>query len=217
MFRHGHVANHQGDVSLLPEGRHVAFNAGVSLADQVADGVAVTILFSPSARTRETAEELARGLAGGLSSQNKPGARVLQPQPEEAIRNFQFIVDGREMMPTDGMHASLPPSAEHDPFFQAFWQDQDDPIDYWLTHPSQSAEQPVAVAARMRTFFGSLLQFPFPGIFLLVTHSGPMRAFLREALGADPGEPEFCEAFQVNANETLFRRQRAHFSISQPP
>lgn len=35
-----------------------------------------------------------------------------------------------------------------------------------------------------------------------------MRAFLREALGADPGAPDFCEAFRVDARGVRFREQR---------
>lgn len=40
---------------------------------------------------------------------------------------------------------------------------------------------------------------------MLVTHSGPMRAFLRAVYGADPDEPEFCEWFLVNASGVHYR------------
>ncbi|MDE3090450.1 MAG: histidine phosphatase family protein [Chloroflexota bacterium] len=197
----------------MPAGRLATFNAGFGLADRVADGVVVQVLYAPSARTRETAAELARGLGGGLLTQNKSRARVAPPRAESAIRNFQFIVDGHPVPPTDRMHASLPASAEHNPYLQAFWRAMKDPIGYWLAHPSASAETPAAVAARLRAFFVSLLAAKSEGLYVLVTHSGPMRAFLREALGADPGEPDFCEMFRVTADGVHYRGQRVAFRL----
>ena len=214
VIRHGNVADHYGDVHLTSEGFQTALNAGNSLADHISDGDDVTILFSPSERTRETAEEIASGLTRKLAAQNKKSANVPTPRAENAIRNFQFLVEGRETLPTDGMHESLPASAEQDPFFQAFWKELDDPIRHWLTHPTESAEQPAAVAARLRAFFQALLENNASGVFMLVTHSGPMRAFLREALGEDPGEPEYCEWFQVNADGVHYREKRVPFLSS---
>lgn len=191
----------------MPEGKRVAFDAGSRLADHVADGVTATILYAPTARTRETAEEIAHGLASVLRAQNKNAVRVLSPHAEQAIRNFHFIIDDTLYPPTDRMHESLPASAERNPFLTGFWQAEQDPIAYWLTHPSENAETPSAVAARLRAFFLSLLDVP-GGVHVLVTHSGPMRAFLREVLGADPGEPDYCESFQVNASGVHYRGQR---------
>ncbi len=130
VVRHGRVADHQGDVALLPEGRLAAFNAGFHFADQVADSSAITILYSPTSRTRETAQELASGLLSGLLVQNKTQARVSPPREEAAIRDFEFIIDGLRMSPTDSMHASLPASAAHNLFFQGFWEAKQDPIGY---------------------------------------------------------------------------------------
>jgi broad specificity phosphatase PhoE len=208
VVRHGHVANHQGDVALLPEGRLAAFNAGFHFADQVADSSAITVLYSPTLRTRETAQELASGLISGLLVQNKTQARVSLPRharARAAICNFQFIIDGQQTPPTDSMHASLPASAAHNLFFQGFWEAKQDPIGYWLNHPSENAEPPAIVAARLGAFIVSLLNAASSDVYFLVTHSGPMRAFLRQALGADPGEPDFCEAFQVDASGVRYR------------
>ncbi len=78
---------------------------------------------------------------------------------------------------------------------------------YWLNHPSENAEPPAIVAARLGAFIVSLLNAASSDAYFLVTHSGPMRAFLRQALGADPGEPGFCEAFQVTASGVRYRGQ----------
>jgi broad specificity phosphatase PhoE len=164
-------------------------------------------LYSLSARTRETAVELARGLEAGLQAQKTP--HIASPRPEPAIRNFHFLIDGQPFPPTDGMHSSLPASAERQSYFQSFWAAKEDPIAYWLNHPSEHAETPTAVATRLRAFFISLLDAKSEGWYVLVTHSGPMRAFLREVLGIDPGEPDFCEAFRVEAGGIYYREQSA--------
>lgn len=206
VVRHGHVADHQGDVALLPQGRLAAFNAGFGLADRVAEDGTVSVLYAPSVRTRETAEELARGLACGLRDHSRRHALIAPPHAEPAIRNFHFIIDGCPVPPTDAMHSSLPASAKHDPYLQAFWRASQDPIEYWLNHPSASAETPAVVAGRLRAFLVSLLDTQTK-FYVLVTHSGPMRAFLRDALGADPGEPDYCEAFRVTARGVYYRGQ----------
>jgi broad specificity phosphatase PhoE len=200
----------------MPEGRRAAFDAGRRLAQHTLDDYSIpkrelfhpaSILYSPSTRTRETAVELARGLESSLQSQNAPP--IASPRPEPAIRNFQFLIDGQPFPPTDGMHPSLPVSAEHQLYFRSFWAAKEDPIAYWLNHPSEHAETPTAVSTRLRAFFISLLDAKSEGWYVLVTHSGPMRAFLREALGIDPGEPDFCEAFQVDASGVYYREQSA--------
>ncbi len=200
----------------MPEGRRAAFDAGSRLAHHIIGGNpapkwdlshTASILFSPSARTRETAVELARGLGAGLLAQNTP--RIESPRPEPAIRNFQFIIDAQLFPPTDGMHPSLPASAEHQLYFRSFWAAEEDRIAYWLNHPSEHAELPAAVAGRLRAFFISLLDARSEGLYVLITHSGPMRAFLREVRGADPGEPDFCEAFRVEASGVYYREQPA--------
>ncbi len=192
-------------MALTSQGRGAAFEAGIRLSGNIADGQTVSILYSPSARTRETAEEIALGLAGGLRQMRKANVRIALPRAETAIRNFEFTIDGSRLPPTDAMHPSFPASAAHHPYLQQFWSAEQDRIGYWLSHPSESAESPEAVAARLRLFLQSLLGAPRPDVSLLVTHSGPMRAFLRAAYGSDPGEPEFCEWFLVNASGVQYR------------
>ncbi len=194
-------------MALTPEGQRIAVEAGSRLADRVSSGATATILYAPSARTRETAEEIARGLRSALRAQSRNAACVSSPRAEQAIRNFHFIIDDTAYPPTDRMHASLPASAEQNSFLIGFWQADLDPIAYWLAHPSENAESPSAVAKRLSAFFFSLLDTSPAGLYILVTHSGPMRAFLREALGADPGEPGFCEMFRLNAEGVHYRGQ----------
>ncbi len=198
----------------MPEGKRAAFSAGNRLAGRVANETTTKILYAPSARTRETAEELARGLRSALRAQNKSDARVVSPHAEQAIRNFHFILDGALYPPTDRMHASLPASAAQNPFLNGFWQAEQDPIGYWLTHPSEYAETPSAVAERLGAFFVSLLDATPTGLRVLVTHSGPIRAFLRQAFGADPGEQDYCEMFQVNADGVHYRGQHVKLRLT---
>jgi hypothetical protein len=143
-----------------------------------------------------------------LRRRERANVEISAPRAETAIRNFEIIVEGRPVLPTDGMHPSLPPSAEQNRFLQGFWQAEKDRIGYWMSHPSESAESPAAVASRLGLCFESLLGRS-PGIFVLVTHSGPMRAFLRRAFGQDPGEPEYCEWFRVNQDGVHYRGDTA--------
>ncbi|MGE5264423.1 MAG: histidine phosphatase family protein [Acidobacteriota bacterium] len=209
VVRHGNVLDHQGDVVLTEEGRHNAFDAGSRLAEHIPDGAQVRVLCSPTVRTRETAEELALGLVSIPHLHEKANVEIPVPRVEPAIRNLEIIVDGHPVLPTDAMHPSLPPSAEQDSFLQGFWQADEDRIGYWMTHLSESAESPAAVAARLDQCFESLLASERAEIFILVTHSGPMRAFLRQDFGQDPGEPDYCEWFHVNKERVDYRGETA--------
>ncbi len=205
VIRHGSVADHQGDVALTPEGQRLAFDAGIRLSEKIGDGQTASILYAPSERTRATAEEMALGLADGLHRSARSTVRIALPCAEPAIRNFHFVIAGQQLPPTDAMHPSFPAAAEQDPYLKAFWSAKEDRIGYWMSHPSEHAESPAAVAARLNVFFQSLLDVAFPDVSMLVTHSGPMRAFLRAVFGADPGEPEFCEWFLVNMSGVHYR------------
>ena len=44
----------------------------------------------------------------------------------------------------------------------------------------------------MRKIFAANANTPMRAHWILVTHSGAMRVFLRHAFGSDPGEPDFC-------------------------
>ncbi len=196
-------------MTLTPQGRRVAYEAGTRIAAGIGDGQQVAVLYSPSTRTRETAEEMALGLADGLHRNSRSGVTIRLPQAEAAIGNFEFIIDGSRLPPTDAWDPSFPASAAHHPYLSGFWSAQEDRIGFWLTHPSECVESPETVAARLALFFRSLLDAPKPDISLLVTHSGPMRAYLRAAFGADPGEPEFCEWFRIDALGVEYRGARA--------
>ncbi len=181
------------------------------MSAHLAAGQAVSILYSPSARTRETAEEIALGLADGLRQRAQSAVHIALPRAEPAICNFHITVDGQLLPPTDAMDPSFPSSAARHPYLQSFWSAQEDRIGYWLSHPSECVESPGAVAARLGAFFRSTLQAGSPAVSVLITHSGPMRAFLRAAFGTDPGEPAFCEWFRVNGSGVHYRSTRADF------
>jgi len=68
-------------------------------------------------------------------------------------------------------------------------------------HPHPPGEDADAVARRLLTFAVSLLDLPRvrPRRYICVTHSPPMRAFLRRyLLGYDPGEPAYAESVDMD-------------------
>ena len=103
----------------------------------------------------------------------------------------------------------MPAGAENLPFLQGFWGELEDPIGYWLKYPSANAEAPASVAARLRAYFTQLVRDSSRRSYFLVTHSGPMRAYLCEALGYDPGEPDYCEFFRVDSDGVDYRGRHA--------
>jgi broad specificity phosphatase PhoE len=86
------------------------------------------------------------------------------------------------------------------PFLPGFWGTPDR-IGYWVNPPNPPGEDADAVARRLLTFAVSLLDLPRvrPRRYICVTHSPPMRAFLRRyLLGYDPGEPAYAESVDMD-------------------
>ncbi len=208
VVRHAHIPSHEHDVALTEEGVRAAEEAGREFAGRVvADEV--VFLHGPARRARETAEAMYRGLVRALAETGGT-AHIFPPAPQAKLCNVRMWVDGylQEAMRLlhDAVRAAYQetPSPEHAArlaYHDAFWS-APDAIAYWLAHPSPYAEPPEAVASRLAEVIRAQLSIrPAPPAerrhVVCISHSGPMRAFLRAVLGEDPGEPDFCEHFAV--------------------
>ncbi len=210
LIRHGEVEHHRADVGLTPAGREQALRTGAAFATVLTPGETASIAYSPVNRVRETAALIHRSLTASLGRQGQHQVVVYPPQADQALANVRFIVgpgcepeepsllyEQTAQPEHDGRFS--PPQAE---FLRGFWSSRD-PMGYWLTHPSGGvAETPAVVWDRLRTRLAGLYgtQTGNGGLathWLLVTHSGALRVVLRQALGADPGEPRFCEAIRL--------------------
>jgi broad specificity phosphatase PhoE len=204
LVRHGEVEHHRSDLSLTPRGREQAHAAGLATAHESRRPHAIHVFHSPVLRAAETAHVLYHGLALAFEPDESPAAKVLYPpQPDPALHNVRFILTPGSQpqepsrlfahLSAPAYLATLPPARAA--FYRAFWSSAD-PMGYWLTHDSDGAtESPEAVLARVRARLHNILSKAGVrrDVYIMVTHSAPMRVLLRAALGTDPGEPNFCE------------------------
>lgn len=205
VVRHGHIPSHESDVALTPEGVEAAYRTGRHFAALVAEGEEVVFLHGPARRARETAQAMYRGFTRALA-EGSSYVRVTPPELHPDLCNVRLWMDGRlqEAMRLfyDAVRAAYredpsPQHADRLAWHDGFWSAAD-PMGYWLTHPSPHAEDPEAVAARIRRVIHEQLRIPptppaHRRRVICASHSGPMRAFLRQVFGVDPGEPDFCE------------------------
>jgi broad specificity phosphatase PhoE len=205
-YRHGKVASHRGDVPLTEQGLRDAETAGEQLAAALEPGAQVEFLHAPTQRTLQTLDALRRGIDRAVD----PSADVElgESRVEHAIRNPDLYVAGTrvEMVSSvDALVEQLPgarlTAAEvaANEFFARFWA-QHDRIRVWLEDTDPPGERSADVARRFFTFARSLTDSasPRPRHYVCVTHSGPLRALLREyVLDDDPGEPEYVEAVRL--------------------
>jgi len=207
--RHGKVASHRGDTSLTDEGRRQVEVVGEQFSRELVSGEVVSLLHAPTRRTRETAFVLYNSIAKALEEGRHPQIDLLAPTEHWAIRNPDIYVAGTriELVSTvEAVAEQLPPSClsleqiAQLPFLPGFWGTPDR-IGYWVNPPNPPGEDADAVARRLLTFAVSLLDLPRvrPRRYICVTHSPPMRAFLRRyLLGYDPGEPAYAESVDMD-------------------
>jgi broad specificity phosphatase PhoE len=226
-YRHGEVASHRGDVPLTDRGMRAAEAAGEQLAEMLEPGREVALRHAPTQRTLQTLEALRRGARRALG----PGSEVRfgEAQVEPAIRNPDLYVAGTrvEMVSSvEALAAQLPEGAltpdevAGNPFFARFWSEADR-IRVWLEDDDPPGERSADVARRLFTFARSLTDGSGGARhYVCVTHSGPLRALLREfVLSEDPGEPEYAEAVHVTIDDDgtaswRFRDARAVTSVA---
>ena len=210
LIRHGETQGYSTDSGLTPQGAWQAHSYGRTLARRISSGETVVFRHAPTNRARETAEQIRRGLADGLEQYEKE-ITVVEPEPMDEFRNFQFVSpDGLKDVTAAfrEYHALLEQferSARSDrPLWlvemDRFWRTQQgggDPIQHWLTIPLLHFEPP---AMCVRRFWAGIntLSHQFPGARLAVaTHSGCIRAVAVSALGYDPGEPYNTEHVRI--------------------
>lgn len=223
--RHGEVASHRGDIPVTAPGLVVARERGLRLGEQVEAGEEIHFLHTRTRRTLQTAEAIRDGLAEAVSRRGTPGVDLRPPRLAEAIRNPDVYLGGLrvEMVSTPEAMAEQTGAVGLDPaalatvaFWPEFWASRDR-IGYWLACLEPPGEDARAVARRLWAYALSLRQIPHrrPQRYVCVTHSGPMRAFLRTYLhGFDPGEPNFSEGIDLRfpahgPGEVAFRGQSA--------
>jgi len=201
LVRHGEVEHHRDDVGITERGHAQARAAADVILGRIAKGDAVFVFHAPVKRVSETAADIHQQLA----------ARFAVPpiQSDVSLCNVRFMaqVNGKDQIEEPSLLykslvgdsayiESLSPARAD--FYRNFWT-TDDPMGYWLTHAHQSdggAETPETVLKRLLTrtkeIFAAHANAATRSHWIMVTHSGALRVFLRYAFGADLGEPDFC-------------------------
>jgi broad specificity phosphatase PhoE len=189
LLRHAEVASHRGDVPVTEQGRLHAVQSGKAIAAAFDDPTAV--LFGGTRRTRETAESLIEGMGD-------PG-RVSGPRDAFALRNPDMYVGGVRVdmvSSAASLAEQVPGLSEQDaaahPWFAQFFAAADR-IGWWLEQDDPPGENAASLMRRIEIFARSVADpGPFAGCLILaVTHSPLLRATLRFATAADPGEPGY--------------------------
>lgn len=181
---------------------------------------------APTRRARETVEAIITGLEETSRARGLGLSSLEGPFQFSGLRNPDLYVGGVrvEMVSTAEAFADQTgrlaiPAAQilQLPFFRDFLL-APDRIGYWVAHPDPPGEDAEAVARRLMVFTSSLQAIASnkPTRFVMVTHSGPMRAFLkRYLLGYDPGEPDYVEQIGLTflQHNQLVVRFRSHQTI----
>ncbi|MBX5457714.1 MAG: histidine phosphatase family protein [Thermogemmatispora sp.] len=218
LLRHGRVASHRGDVPVTEEGRQEIARLAEALAERLQPGEEIIILHAAPRRASETAqvlyEVLSRACTARASEAARPEERIVihEPRRNDALRTPDLYLAGTrvEMVSSAAALVEQLPSwcglsaedvARH-PFWQGFWSTPDR-IGYWVRLADPPGENSLCAARRLWTFARSLADGPHrqPRRYLCVSHSPLLRAFLRHYLfdGVDPGEPEYGEAIDIEA------------------
>lgn len=225
LIRHGRIPDYHTDQPLSPDGRQETLLTGRKLAEHIQTGETINFSSSPTRRTRQTAELLREGLNKALAERNIE-ATVGPVLVNDRLCNCQFILGGlsydpiRPLFDVARWRLQETASAEYwacVAFQTEFWSSPD-PMAHWLTHPTQAAEAPEAVAERTRAFLAERLaegvETNSPQRDICVAHSANLRSFLRLVFGCDPGEPEFCGTLTVSAGQVYYRGQAARFPLN---
>jgi broad specificity phosphatase PhoE len=195
LLRHGEVTSHRGDVPVTEEGLQTAVEVGRRLAGR-ADG-AIRVISGETRRTRDTAAAVARGARDA-------GAEVREDGVAFALRNPDLYLAGVRVdmvSSEEAFAAQIPGFTEADVAKVAFfteWLTVPDRVGWWVRHPEPPGDDAAAVAARIRTFAGSLADREDDTAFTVaITHSPVLRACGLEATGGDIGEPAWLAGLEA--------------------
>ena len=221
LIRHGQTQGYAADGALTPLGRWQSHRKGQDLARGIGPGTTVRLLYAPTARAEETAAGVHEGLRQGLARFGVEGARVEDPKPAEAFRNFQVWCDGKEQDPTAAFQhfASVLEGYERHAAgdrpgwlveIDRFWKVEaagGDPITFWLNQPMQYFEPAALVVRRFwHGIVDAVREGPADLRIFVCSHSGPIRAVATHAVGHDPGEPYNVEDVRIRVLHDLGAR-----------
>lgn len=213
LVRHGEVETHIADVGLTMQGRQRTGSAAGELAAQISTGDSVRVHYAPSARAKETATILHARLTEALVDvRSGLGAAIFPAAADPSLCNGRFFVrPGQD--PLDPVLAYAETTAfvsanqgaprAHVEFFSGFWACPD-PMGYWLARDSHGcAETPADVTRRVMERIRQIIDVDVESDrgrthWIMVTHSGTIRALLRDVFGEDPGEPDYCEIIRID-------------------
>jgi broad specificity phosphatase PhoE len=197
---------------------------GRDLAAQVRPGETVSLLSSPSRRTRQTAALVLAELSERLPNQSIEATLVPVVTVDDRLLLSQFFMEGLSYDPMEPLtdaalcrsqQTSSPKYETCATYYREFWG-SGDPMGYWLTHPSEAIESPEATLERIRHFIAERLAMGAGSNELrrdiCVTHSGNLRVLLRQAFGADPGDPPHCDMVTVSGSRVYYRKQIGEFT-----
>ena len=195
LLRHGEVTSHRGDVPVTDEGLETAVEVGRRLADR-ADG-RIRVISGETRRTRDTAAAVAQGA-------REAGAHVLEDGVAFALRNPDLYLAGVrvDMVSSEAAFAAqIPGFTEADVAkvgFFADWLTVPDRVGWWVRHPAPPGDDAAAVAARIRTFAGTLADRDDATAFTVgITHSPVLRACALDVAGTDIGEPKWLAGLEA--------------------
>lgn len=215
LVRHGEVETHIADDGLTVQGRQQAGAAAHELASHISPGDSVRVHYAPSERAKETATILHTRLTEVLADvRSGLGATVFPTAADPSLCNGRFFVrPGQD--PLDPVLAYAETTAfvfanqqalpAHVEFYRGFWACPD-PMGYWLTRDSHGcAETPASVARRVTERIRQIMDVGVESDrgrthWIMVTHSGTIRALLRDVFGEDPGEPGYCEIVRISVS-----------------
>lgn len=215
LIRHAETQGYSVESGLTPLGSWQAHRRGFDLSKGVRDGDQVRLICADTARARQTAEHIHRGLLDGLA-QWEHDASVTGPETIRELDNFRVLTPSGVQDVTAAFRAFHSQIERYErlatgerPLWMVeidrFWKTQQgggDPIHHWLTTPMLHFEPPTLC---VRRFWRGLLRLASetpPGARIVaVAHSGPIRAFATWAHGYDPGEPYNTEEVVVQVRE----------------
>lgn len=214
LVRHGETQGYSTDSGITPLGAWQSHRRGFDISKGVGDGGLVRLVCADTARARQTAEHLHRGLLDGLAQWGRH-AEVSPPEPITELANFRVAtpLGTRDVTAAFRYYHSVMEryervSAGDRPLWlvevDRFWRTQvggADPIYFWLTVPLLHFEPPASCVRRFWSAVTRLVEESPGATIVAPTHSGPIRAFATWAHGYDPGEPYNLEEVVVQVKE----------------
>jgi broad specificity phosphatase PhoE len=214
LVRHGETQGYSTDSGLTPLGGWQSHRRGFDISKGVGEGDKVRIVCADTARARQTAEHIHRGLLDGLEQWGRQ-AEITGPEAIPELANFQVSTPSglRDVTAAFREYQSMMEGYERvalgdRPLWlvevDRFWRTQvagADPIHHWLTIPMLHFEPPVSCVRRFWSAITRLVAESPGAVIVASTHSGPIRAFATWAHGYDPGEPYNLEEVVVSVKE----------------